>query len=110
MQYLRVFIVLMTYPPFFTGFLFLLSWLIWVLLKLFHRRRPAFSTMFIYSISVAVAFIRYRLQVLACLRLENYCEVPFSIPLFILEVALWFLVLYILMRLVLRAMKSDRKG
>jgi len=109
MQFIRALIVLMSYPSFFVGFLFAFSWLIWILLKLFHKRRPQLSTMFIYSASIAITFVRYWLRVRVCLGSEHYCEVPFSAPMFIFETTLWFLVLYILMKLVFEATKSYRK-
>ena len=106
MQYIQTLLDLMTYGPFFTAFLLVLSWLIWILLKRFYRRRPAFSTMLIYSVSIVLAFIRYHLEVLGCLRSVHYCEVPFSNLMFIFETILWFLVLYVPIKLISRASRS----
>ena len=102
MKYIQTLLDLMTYAPFFTAFLLVLSWFIWILLRRFHKRHPALSTMLIYSVSIAFAFIRYWLNVLGCLRLVNYCEVPFSNSMFIFEIVLWFLALSLLMKLIVR--------
>jgi len=95
------------YSPFirlgiFSDFLFypvliiLLSWLFWLLLPVFQLPTPTFLTMFAFSIAVLNAFIRIWMNAILNDR------VTFSLPLFLLDVMIWFISLYGLTKLVLR--------
>lgn len=77
-------------------------WFIWLLLGRIERPRPSLPTMLIYSISVTNASTRLWIEVSACKLAMNLCEVNFSLPLFLGKIALWFVPLYTLMKLISR--------
>lgn len=70
------------------------SWLIWLVLKLFERTRPATSIMLIYSTSVGITFVRGLQEMRACIRIE-LCYPNFDLLLFLAEVAFWFIILFV---------------
>jgi hypothetical protein len=80
----------------------LIPWFIWLLLGMLERPRPALPIMIIYSLSVANASTRLWVQESLCTIISRSCEVEFSLPLFIGEIALWFIPLYALMKLISR--------
>jgi hypothetical protein len=83
----------------------LIPWFIWLLLGFFNRYWLALQTMLIYSISVANVATRLWEQEYVCTFMIRRCEVSFSLPLFIGEIALWFIPLYALMKLISRIEK-----
>jgi hypothetical protein len=80
----------------------LVPWFIWLLLGRIERPRPALPTMIIYLISAANASTRLWVQESLCTIISRSCEVYFSLLLFIGEIALWFIPLYALMKLISR--------
>jgi hypothetical protein len=81
----------------------LIPWFIWLLLGIFNRSRPALPDMLIYSISAANVATRLWAQEYICtFGMSRRCEVYFSLPLFLVEIALWFIPLYFLMKLIVR--------
>jgi hypothetical protein len=76
-------------------------WFIWLLLEIFERSRPALPTMLIYSLSVASVTTRLWVRVDMC-GTGTPCVVYFSLPLYLGEIALWFIPLYLLMKLIVR--------
>ena len=77
----------------------LLPWLFWLLLTFFPWNRLTLPTMFIYSISLASASVRLWFSALSYRRSSGGF---FSLSLFLAEVAMWFITLYVLMKLTVR--------
>src|SRR6266540_2427693 len=93
MYFIQFLIVLMTSISSFIGLLLVFSWLIRILLKLFHRPHPGLSTMLIFSASVLITYFR------DWVRLRFYCpelcptDVSFR---YIAEIVFWFVIFYAL--------------
>lgn len=77
------------------------SWLIWLLLKWTPVARPTLPIMLIYSVAVLIKFVKLFRELAACFMIE-LCAPYFSLFEFLLDVAFWFLVLYALMKWILR--------
>ena len=89
----------------------LIPWLIWLLLDVVERPRPALPVMLIYSISAANASTRLWFQEYVCKGVfSRVCEVDFSLPMFLLEIVLWFIPLYALMKWISRLEKKRAEG
>ena len=84
---------------FYPAMVILLSWLFWLGLTFLLWPRPTLSTMFIYSIAVANASIRLWVDALASRR---YSPDFFSLSLFLSELVVWFIVLYVFLKLTIR--------
>ncbi len=82
----------------------LLPWFFLLLLKFFRWSEPTLLTMFIYSIAVTNAAFRPWVEGIIY---SVVSKVTFSVPLFLGEVVMWFVALYILMKLILR---MERQG
>ena len=89
---------------FYLAMVVLLPWLFWLLLKFFRWPEPTLLTMFIYSIAVTNAAFRLWIEGIIY---SVVSKVTFSVPLFLGEVAMWFVALYVLMKLILRI---ERQG
>jgi hypothetical protein len=77
-------------------------WFIWWLLGKIERPRPSLPIIILYSISAAIVSTRLWDEIFACKLVRYVCEVRFSLPLFLVEVALWFIPLYALLKLISR--------
>lgn len=80
----------------------LLPWLFWLLPKFFQLPGPALPTMLIYSVAAANASIRLWIEAVRHGVVRYVCRGAFSLPLFLAEVVMWFIALYVLMKLTLR--------
>ena len=84
------------------------SWLIWLLLKWTPVARPHLPVMLIYSVAVLIQFVKSFRELEACLVID-LCAPYFSLLWFVADVACWFLVLYALMKWILR-MEQNKSG
>jgi hypothetical protein len=98
MQYIKILIVLMTYPPFFTGFLLILSWIIWILLRLFQRPHLALSAVFIFSASLLVTLFGYWVSIQNC---PDLCATENVTLSYIAKIVFWFVIFYTPTKLIL---------
>lgn len=80
----------------------LIPLLIWLFLGIIERSRPALPTIIVYLISLANASTMLWIEAYVCRIAGNLCEVNFSFPSFLGEIALWFITLYALIRLISR--------
>ena len=81
--------------------LILIPWLIWLLLKISDSLRPALPTMFMYSISTANAFSRFFIEWSICTHSRG-CDVDFSLTPYLVDIVVWFILLYAIMKLITR--------
>ncbi|HLO31150.1 MAG TPA: hypothetical protein VK249_18520 [Anaerolineales bacterium] len=77
----------------------LVSWFAWLLLRRVSLPRPSLPIMLIYSVSVAIEFIKAFRKVEVCIEL---CYPDFSLLEFLLDVTFWSVVLYVLMKWIAR--------
>ena len=94
-------IELFTYPLNYPLWWLLGSWLIWLFLRWMPGARPTLPIMLLYSIAVLIRFVKSYRELGACFIIE-LCVPDFSLFWFVVEVAFWFLVLYVLMKWILR--------
>lgn len=84
----------------------LIPLLIWLFLRVSEHSRPALPTISLYLISLVNASTMLWIEASACKAVinpsRNLCEVNFSLPLFLGEIALWFISLYAIVRLISR--------
>jgi hypothetical protein len=57
--------------------------------------------MMLYSVSVAIEFVRSKRELEACMTIE-LCAPSFSLFWFVVDVSFWFIVLFVLMTWILR--------
>ena len=88
----------------------LVAWLLWFLLPIFHLPTPTLPTMFLYSISVANASTRLWVNAIVCTLVAYDCETIFSFPLFLAEIIIWFIALFVLMKLTLTIVRQVPGG
>ena len=88
---------------FYTALGIFVPWFIWWLLTKIERPRPSVAIMILYSISAINTSTRLWPAIYVCKFFRDVCDVDFSLPLFLLEVAIWFIPLYALMKLISRA-------
>lgn len=93
MGIIHILIELATYPLNYPIVWLIFSWLVWSLLKIFKRTRPAASIMLIYSAAVAIAFVKGEQRFNACMNID-LCAPYFELLPFLAEVAFWFIILY----------------
>lgn len=105
MQFIQNLFVLISYTPFFTGFLFFFSWFVWILLKWFRQSHPGLSTMFIFSASVLIPYFRflYTMRILC----PELCPTGVTSD-FIAEIVFWFVVFYGTKKLIERGRRSEK--
>ena len=96
-----------TYPLIYPIWWLLGSWLIWLFLKLTPRARPTLPIMLIYSVAVLIKFVKSFRELGACFIIE-LCAPHFSLFWFVVEVAFWFVVLYALMKWILKMEQNQR--
>jgi hypothetical protein len=96
---LSLLLLLLTSISSFTWILFIVSWLIWIVLKLFRRTHPSLLTMLIFSASVLITYFRdwYRLRFYC----PELCLTDVTFP-YIAEIVFWFVVFYALKIMVLK--------
>ena len=100
-------------PRIFPGFMLLLGWLIWLILKVCQWPRPRLSTMLMYTLSVGIAFnLQLPMMVRVCgafieiFRGRTLCSSPLWHR-FFSDVVLWSLVIYALMKLISRINRAQ---
>jgi hypothetical protein len=97
-------------PRIFPGFLLTFGWLSWLILKVCQWSRPGLSTMLVYSISVGIAFYLQIPMLSLCgnyiLTLQDVGPCPPWYR-FLSDVFLWFIVIYIVMKLNIRINRSQ---
>lgn len=86
--------------------LIIIPWLIWLLFKISNSPRPALPTMLMYTISTANAFSRFYIEWSVCTHWRG-CEVNFSLVPYLVDVVVWFILLYAIMKLIIR---MENKG
>ena len=87
---------------FYTVIGFTVPWIVWWFLGNVDCPRPSLQIMFIYSIAAINASTRLWVGEIMCNIISHSCEVNFSLLLFAGEIALWFIPLYALMKLISR--------
>jgi hypothetical protein len=92
---------LISYPLHYPLWWLLGSWLIWLFLKWTPVARPTLPIMLLYSVAVLIRFVKSFRELGACFIIE-LCAPYFSLFWFVVEVAFWFLVLYVLMKWILK--------
>jgi hypothetical protein len=92
---------------FYTLLGFFVPWFIWLLLGRIERPRPSVPIMILYSISAAIVFARLWDEAYVC-KMVSWCEFDFSLPLFMVEVALWFIPLFVLLKLISRVESGNK--
>ena len=103
---IRILIVLLSYPPSYPIWWLLGSWLIWLLIKRTPLPRLSLPTMLIYSIAVAIGFMKsLREFEVPCF---EFCIRDFSWPGFLVDVAFWFIVLYTFMKWIARIERAGK--
>lgn len=99
---------LATYPLIYPLWWLLGSWLIWLCLKWTPRVRPTLSIMLLYSVGVLIRFVKSFRELGACFIID-LCAPYFSLFWFLVEVVFWFVILYVLMKWILR-MEQNKSG
>ncbi|HLO31151.1 MAG TPA: hypothetical protein VK249_18525 [Anaerolineales bacterium] len=89
-------------PHIFPGFILLLGWLIWLILKVCQWPRPNLSTMLIYTVSVGIALSLNLPRIRVCTALAGFCTNPLIWQRFLLDIAVWFIVVYLVMKSISR--------
>jgi hypothetical protein len=88
---------LLLYPLHFPIGWLLGSWVIWLLLKSTVKSYPPLWGMLLYSVAIAIETVSGFRKLEACFVIE-LCAPYFSLLSFLLHVAFWFIVLFVLMR------------
>lgn len=78
-----------------------LGWIIWFILKICQWPHPKLSTMLLYSASIAIAFNLHLVRIRICTALAERCTDPLIWQRFVADAAFWFIVLYVMMKLIL---------
>jgi hypothetical protein len=90
-------------PRVFPSFILVFGWLIWSILKVCQWPRPRLSTMLMYTASVAIAFDLQLPMMRVCSAFIDRCS--FHSPpwhRFFSDVVFWFVVIYVVMKLISR--------
>ena len=92
----------------YTLLMIFVPWIIWWFIGKIEQPWPSLPIMLLYSISATIVSARFWDETFACKLVRYACKVDFSLPLFLAEIALWFLPLYALLKLVLKVESGNK--
>ena len=102
-------------PRVFPGFMLAIGWSTWLILKVCQWPRPRLSTMLIYTVSVAIAFDLQLPMMRICgfyvtiFKDRSFCPSP-PWHRFFSDAVVWFIVIYIVMKLISRINQREQMG